>query len=58
MVFKIMIQVDRDRADRRQGYARAETEAEALAMSGATIAIAQPGKLWPGGPDETFYWNM
>ncbi|WP_305970426.1 MULTISPECIES: hypothetical protein [unclassified Mameliella] len=53
-----MIQVDRDLPDRRQGYARAETEDEALAMSGATIAIAQPGKLWPGGPEETFYWNM
>ncbi|MFK7763136.1 MAG: hypothetical protein AB8B62_07745 [Roseobacter sp.] len=46
-------------AGHRQGFALAGSMGEALEMAGDpnAVAVPQTHRMWPGNPDETFFWH-
>lgn len=57
-VWKIVVRPDPELPDRAQGWALAETEAEALRPAGSDDAIAfpYPRKIWPGSEGCVVSW--
>lgn len=58
-VWRIFDRPDPEAPDRRQGYVLASSESEALALAGNSglVAVAAPGKAWPGYPGERVFWS-
>lgn len=58
-IWKIVIRPDTDEADLAQGYARADTCEDALALADHPHALAfpmHPDKAWPGKADTCIAW--
>jgi hypothetical protein len=57
-VWKICVRPDPELPDTRQGYALAETQAEAVYMAGVDHVLAFPTeKLWPAGKGQIMSWS-
>jgi hypothetical protein len=57
-VWKICVRPDPELPDTRQGYALADTQAEAVYMAGVCHVLAFPTeKLWPAGKGQIMSWS-
>lgn len=57
-VWKIVIRHSMDEADRRQGWALAQTQGDALALADDPDAVAiETNKAWPGPTAARFFWS-
>lgn len=58
-VWRIVVRPYEDLPDFGQGYALADTEVEAIAMSGCPHTLAAPrlNQEWPGALDQRFFWT-
>lgn len=58
-VWKIIVRNSPHEDDIRRGYAFASSMGEALELADVPNAVALPQtyQMWPGRPDETFFWR-
>lgn len=64
MIWKLEACHDEERIGCRWGYAKEETECEAVARGRASSGLSRvwahsmhPAKLWPGSPGVDLYWS-